>query len=109
MDRMDDLNALALEHLDKALAAPHGRSAHLLVHQNVLRQTLIALREGTALDEHEAPQAASIQVLHGRVRLTAASGDQVVETDGLVPIPSERHGLLALSDAAVLLTTVTGV
>lgn len=72
---MDDLNALADEHLAAARASAHGRSAHRLLHEEPLRQTVIALTSGSALDEHNAPAAASLQVLRGRVRLTAASGD----------------------------------
>lgn len=50
-----DLTALADEHLAAARTAPHGRSAHLVMHDGVLRQTVIALTSGTSLDEHNAP------------------------------------------------------
>ncbi len=66
---------------------------------------MIALTEGTALDEHNAPPAASLLVLRGGVRLTAASGDAELPA-GTLRDPQERHGLLALSDAVVLLTAV---
>ena len=103
---MDDLNALADEHLAAARASAHGRSAHRLLHEETLRQTVIALTSGSALDEHNAPAAASLQVLRGRVRLTAPSGDAELGAGALHPIPQERHGLLALEDAVVLLTAV---
>ncbi|MET9661075.1 cupin [Streptomyces sp. NPDC006510] len=103
---MDDLNALADEHLAAARASAHGRSAHRLLHEEPLRQTVIALTSGSALDEHNAPAAASLQVLRGRVRLTAASGDVELSAGALQAIPQERHGLLALEDAVVLLTAV---
>ncbi|WNI26411.1 cupin [Streptomyces sp. ITFR-16] len=108
MDAPNDLNALAAEHLAAARASAHGRSAHLLLHEEPLRQTVIALTEGSALDEHNAPPAASLQVLRGSVRLTAASGDVELTPGRLHPIPQERHGLLALEDAVVLLTAVNG-
>lgn len=104
---MDDVGALAQEHLAKAAAAEHGRSAHLFLHEGPLRQSLIALTSGSALDEHNAPLAASIQVLVGSVRITAASGDIDVSAGQVQVIPQERHGLTALEDAAVLLTAVT--
>ena len=66
------LQALAVEHLDAAKAGPAARSAVTLVHQGPLRQTLIGLSAGAALHEHEAPPAATLQILHGHVRLTAA-------------------------------------
>ncbi|MGP3637124.1 cupin [Streptomyces sp. 24-1644] len=103
---MDDLNALAVEHLALARTSPHGRSAHLLLREDTLRQTVIALTGGSALDEHNAPPAASLQVLRGAVRLTAPSGDVELVAGSLHPIPQERHGLLALEDAVVLLTAV---
>ncbi|MCX4967761.1 MULTISPECIES: cupin [unclassified Streptomyces] len=103
---MDDLNALADEHLAAARESAHGRSAHLLLQQPPLRQSVIALTSGTALDEHNAPPAASLQVLRGSVRLTAGSGDVELTAGTLHAIPQERHGLLALADAVVLLTAV---
>ncbi|MET9974247.1 cupin [Streptomyces microflavus] len=103
---MDDLNALAEEHLTAARTSAHGRSAHLLIQEPPLRQTVIALTSGSALDEHNAPPAASLLVLRGTVRLTADSGDTDLPAGALHPIPQERHGLLALQDAVVLLTAV---
>lgn len=106
---MHDLTALVGEHLAKAASSEHGRSAHLLLHEGPLRQTVIALTSGSALDEHNAPVAATLQVLAGAVRITAGSGDTTLGTGGLAAIPQERHGLTALADSVVLLTTVTDV
>ncbi|MFB7370676.1 cupin [Streptomyces sp. NPDC056222] len=103
---MHDLAALADEHLANARTAAHGRSAHVVVHDGVLRQSVIALVSGTALDEHNAPPAASLQVLRGRVRLTAAGWSEELSAGALQMIPKERHGLTALEDAVVLLTAV---
>lgn len=104
---MDDLELLADELAGRAAAGPHGRSAHLVVHDGVLRQTLIALTAGTVLDEHNAPTAASLQVLRGRVALTIAGRQEELRAGQLHALPQERHGLLARSDAVVLLTAVT--
>ncbi|MEU8618974.1 cupin [Streptomyces sp. NPDC048623] len=101
-----DLAALADEHLTKARAAAHGRSAHLVMHDGVLRQSVIALVAGTVLDEHNAPPAASIQVLRGRVRLTEAGRSEELKAGQLQMLPKERNGLAALDDAVVLLTAV---
>ncbi|WP_254705665.1 MFS transporter [Streptomyces vilmorinianum] len=105
-ETMPDLAALADEHLAEARTAPHGRSAHVVVHDGVLRQSVIALVSGTALDEHNAPPAASLQVLRGRVKLTAAGWSEELSAGALQMIPKERHGLAALEDAVVLLTAV---
>jgi quercetin dioxygenase-like cupin family protein len=102
-----DLTALADDHLSAARAAAHGRSAELLIREDPLRLSVIALTEGSALEEHNAPVAATLQVIRGRVRLTAVSGDVTLGEGEVHAIPQERHGLTALTDAAVLLTAVT--
>ncbi|MFF7177165.1 cupin [Streptomyces sp. NPDC008121] len=101
-----DLAALVEEHLTKARADAHGRSAQLLVHDGVLRQSVIAMTSQTVLDEHNAPPAASLQVLRGRVKVTAAGRSEELAAGELQMIPKERHGLVALEDAVVLLTAV---
>lgn len=103
-----DLTALADDHLNQARTAAHGRSAHLIVHDGPLRQSVIALSAGSALQEHATPPAATLQVLRGKVRLTTESGaDSVLAGGQLCAIPKERHGLLCLEDSVVLLTAVT--
>jgi quercetin dioxygenase-like cupin family protein len=105
-----DLAALTEKHLAAALAAPNGRSTELIVHDHQLRQTVIALADGQALSEHNAPPAATIQVLSGSVQVTARGGGDVVVREGeLAQLIHERHGVLALEDTAFLLTTVTGI
>lgn len=100
------LTTLVVEHLTKANGDSAGRSA-CTVHGgrgHALRQTLIALAAGRRLGEHESPGEATLQVLHGSVRLHA--GDETWDGragDHLV-IPPARHDLEALEDAAVLLS-----
>ena len=100
------LTTLVTQHLDAARSASSGRSAMTVYggHSRTLRQTLIGLRAGERLDEHENPGEATLHVLHGRVRLTA--GDTTCEgsTGDLLTIPDARHSLLAVEDAVVLLT-----
>ncbi len=104
------LTALAEEHLAKAKEGSAGRSATTVHgrHDFVLRQTLIALCEGTALAEHDSPEEATLQVLRGRVRMRA--GEDVWEggTGELLVIPPARHDLAALEDSVVLLSVGTG-
>ena len=49
--------------LDKARKAENGRHAELLVNDGPLRQSVIALRRGVRLPEHNSPPAASMQEL----------------------------------------------
>ncbi len=82
----------------RAARTLHGGTGH------ALRQTAIALLAGSTLSDHENPGEATLQVLVGRVRLTWADDTVDLDTGSHVVIPQERHGLLALTDAVVLLT-----
>ncbi|MEV7690644.1 cupin domain-containing protein [Streptomyces bungoensis] len=100
------LEAKAREHLEKAAASSTGRSAETLYggHENTLRQTLVALRAGTELAEHENPGEATLLILHGRVTLRSGEDSREGTTGDLLTIPPARHSLHALEDAAALLT-----
>ncbi|GAW50761.1 MULTISPECIES: hypothetical protein [unclassified Nocardioides] len=54
--------------------------------------------------EHGSPGEATLQVLHGRVRLHAGDDAWEGAPGDYVLIPPRRHDLTALEDAAVLLT-----
>lgn len=100
------LTALTRHHLEAARSASSGRSAHTIYggHEHVLRQTLIALRAGTRLDEHESPGEATVQVLHGRVTLIAGKDEWNGSPGDLMFIPDSRHSLDGVEDSVVLLT-----
>lgn len=107
---MADLDNLAAAHLEAARANPHGRSAELILRDGVLRQSVIAMCEGAELAEHNSPDAASIQVLRGKVVITS-QGDRDVESAAgdLDVLTHHRHAVRALADSVFLLTTVTSV
>ncbi|RKN45720.1 cupin [Streptomyces hoynatensis] len=105
---MEDLTRLAEEYLALARQAEHGRSAHLFLHDGPLRQSVIALTAGSELEEHNAPPAASLQVLRGLVRVEAREGwEAELEAGQLAGIPQSRHSVRALQDSVLLLTSVT--
>ncbi|MPV36430.1 cupin domain-containing protein [Georgenia subflava] len=105
---MADLSSLAASHLATAKAESNGRSAELILHDGVLRQSILALREGVELAEHNSPDAASIQVLLGRVRVTGLDTAEIGAGE-LDVLTHKRHAVLALADSVFLLTTVTSV
>jgi quercetin dioxygenase-like cupin family protein len=105
-----DLHALADDLLAQAAGETARRAARTLPHPvDGLRETLIALSDGAALNEHNSPGPASLLVLRGRARLVA--GDQAVTLDAYqrVAIPPSRHSLHAEGDAVVLLTVAAPV
>ena len=105
---MADLTRLIESHLAAARGDEHGRSAELLLHDGPLRQTIIALLAGNELSEHKSPDAASIQVLAGKVEV---SGQELPEmrVGHLEVLQHGRHSVVALEDCVFLLTAVTGV
>lgn len=102
------LTAIARQHLATAKTASSGRSAHTVYggHEHRLRQTIVALAAGSALDEHESPGEATLQVLQGRVTLATADASWDGAPGDLLTIPASRHSLYADEDSVVLLTVV---
>ena len=101
-----NLAAAATELLEQAVAAPAGRAALTLVAGAgaPLKQTLLALRGGVHVAEHEAPAAATLQVVRGRVRLVAGGESWELADADHVQIPPVRHRLESLEDVVILLT-----
>ena len=92
--------------MNQARTAENGRHADLLVNDGPLRQTVIALRRGVRLPEHNSPPAASIQVVRGSLRVTGQEEAELRAGD-LEALTHFRHAVEALEDCAFVLTTVT--
>lgn len=108
-DPEETIPELVERHLWAARASEHGRSAQLLVHDGVLRQSIIALTAGTRLHEHLSPHATSLHVLAGRIAVTGQDGDRQIAEGQLQRITHARHGIEALEDSVFLLTAVTSL
>lgn len=100
------LTAMARDQLQRARTESSGRRGATVFggHDHTLRQTLIALCHGQTLDDHHTLDDATLQVLSGRVRLTAGSDEWIGWVGDLLVIPDGVHALEALEDSAVLLT-----
>ncbi|HEX5729996.1 cupin domain-containing protein [Microbacterium sp.] len=102
------LIALARHELDHARTSANGRSAKTVVggHERQLRQTVMALRAGEGLSEHENPGEATVQVLTGRVLLRFAGSSWNGSVGDLLRIPDGLHSLDAVEDSVILFTVV---
>lgn len=103
---MPNIELAAARALQEARTDDKGRSAAILIHDGPLRQTILGLKAGEVLAEHNSPPAASIYVLQGRVRVTGQDRSEVDAGD-IVVLTHVRHGVEALEDSVFLLTTVT--
>lgn len=102
------LTALGRTELSLALDATSGRSAKTVYggHERMLRQTVIAMRAGTTLAEHQNPGEATVFVLSGRVELTAGDVSWSGWNGDLIIVPEAPHSVTAVEDAVVMLTVV---
>jgi quercetin dioxygenase-like cupin family protein len=102
------LDAVAREQLRLASENGTKRSARTVFggHEHVLRQSVIALAEGAVMADHLSPGEATLQVLRGRVRLTAGKDSWEARSGDLLDIPGERQSVEALEPSVVLLTVV---
>ncbi|MFF5986770.1 cupin domain-containing protein [Prauserella flavalba] len=98
------LPGLAAELLAEARRQDSRRAARTVASRSSQRATVIALAEGADLGKHDAPPAATLQVLSGKARLETADQAWELGSGDLLPIPPERHGLHAVTDTVVLLT-----
>jgi quercetin dioxygenase-like cupin family protein len=102
------LTNLATDKLTEAKRSHSGRAAHTIHggHDHELRQTVLALLAGHDLSEHDSPGEATLQVLHGHVRLTAGDDAWDGKTGDYVAIPAQRHALHAVEDSVIILTVL---
>ena len=102
------LIALARHELGRAREASSGRSAKTVFggHEHQLRQTVMALRAGEQLSEHQNPGEATVQVLGGRVLLRSGEVSWNGSVGDLMTVPDGLHSLEAVEDSVILFTVV---
>lgn len=99
-----DLVTLADELLLEATERPNGLQTHAAIRGPLQQSVLFALRAEAQLPEHDAPPAATLQVLRGQVVLVAGEERWALSEGSLMPIPPVRHHVDAVTDAVCVLT-----
>lgn len=100
------IDALARQQLEAAVATGSGRAADTVYggHEKVLRQSVMALKAGTQLSQHQNPGDATVFVLRGCVVLKAGDESWEGKTGDLLIVPPGLHSLEAQEDSAFLFT-----
>lgn len=100
------LGTLTDDLLAKAAATSSGRATQAFhaAPGGVLTKVVLALMAGKGLSEHENPGEAFLQVLRGRLRLSAGDEQWELAAGDFVAIPQQRHAVLALEDSVAALT-----
>ena len=100
---------VALPQLAAELIAdlPHhagGRAARTILTGPTMRAVILAIGAGNELAEHEAPGAATLYCIAGDVTVRTHTEEWRVRSGEHLPVPGERHAVVAHADSAVLLT-----
>jgi quercetin dioxygenase-like cupin family protein len=102
------IEAVARQQLELARQAPAARSATTVFggHEHALRQTVLGLKAGAVLAEHDNPGEATLYVIAGRVTLNADGDTWDGRAGDMIVVPPQRHSVTAEEDSAILLTAV---
>ncbi|WP_313814929.1 LuxR family transcriptional regulator [Glutamicibacter sp.] len=100
------LTAIARAELREAFNASNGRAARTVFggHEHTLRQTVIALLEGTELQEHENPGEATVLILSGRIQVSSDGEYWEGRSQDLLILPHGRTQITALEESSILLS-----
>jgi quercetin dioxygenase-like cupin family protein len=101
-----DLAATGDELLEEAATMASGRAARTLTPglHAPLSQTLIALRAGVELSDHDVNGPATIQLLRGRATLRTRDGELALAAGQWAIVPEDRHNLRTAEDTVALVT-----
>jgi quercetin dioxygenase-like cupin family protein len=105
MDKIS-LEAKARDLTRKAAEASSNRAADTVFggHEKRMRQTVIALRAGSELAEHQSPGEATLLVISGRLRLVCGDTSWPGREWDYLVIPDAPHSVEAETDTTFLLT-----
>lgn len=104
------IDAIAASQLYIAMNASAGRSSAAIVggQDRSLRQTIIALAEGSVLEVHHGPEEATLLDVSGAHLITTSDGTMDVSSADLLVLPAEPRTVTAAEDSTALLTVSKG-
>lgn len=103
-----ELDQMVAKEFEKASASSNGRSAVAVLNDGRLRHTLVTLLAGSTLNDHEKPEAATLQVLRGSIVVKWEGESRAIAHGGLFVLPGAIHNVVAAEDSAFLLTSLAG-
>lgn len=87
----------------------NDRASMSIVKNDDLTVSLLMLKPGAHLRQHAARKAASVQVLSGRIRFSAAGAERELAPGMLAMVEGGvPHAVEALEESAILLTAALG-
>ena len=98
------LMSMAEKLMEEATSATSGRSSLTLAHGDEMTLVLVALKAGTALEEHQAPAAATVITLGGNIIFTTHAEKITLEQGEAVTFTADiLHAVYASEDSAFLI------
>ena len=91
---------------DAARNAVARRAGSTIYRGDGVRQTLVVILKGEEMAEHESPQEGFVHVMEGKVRLKGQGRSWEIHSGHLLPLPPEKHSVLALEDSVLTLTVL---
>lgn len=104
------IDAIAASQLDIAKNASAGRSSTTIFggQESSLRQTIIALAEGSVMEVHHSPEEATLLVITGALLIATSESNVDVSSGDLLILPAEPHTVTAIEASTALLTVSKG-
>ena len=91
----------------RAESSASGRAAKTLVKEGPLRMTLVALKAGASLQQHQTAGPSSIQALSGMARVETPAGTTVLPPGGLVVLDAGvAHSVTAIEHSILVVSLI---
>lgn len=101
-----DLTLKTQQLYETARTAVARRAGSTVYRGDGVRQTLVVILAGEEMAEHESPQEGFVHVMEGKIRLDGYQRSWEIEAGQLLPVPPEKHSVMALEDSILTITVL---